>query len=145
MCWPLCRHAKKMPIPHFRWTPKATHTHTHLRLELSDSIILFFAWRQRLGSQIDVVPEVPSGIASSHVCSLDSAKATGTGLAPMEQEKKRIWCHPITTQTAADGTHGKCVSVHAFKHRGREGNNPMFGKVRLKKRPLKSVADFPAE
>lgn len=37
-----------------------------------------------------VVPEVPSGIASSLVCSLDSAKATGTGLALMEQEKKRI-------------------------------------------------------
>lgn len=77
---------------------------------------------------MEVVPEVPSGIASAHVCSLDSAKATGTGHAPMEQEKKDIWCHPITTQTAADSTHGKGVRVHAFRHRGRAGDNPVFGK-----------------
>ena len=83
---------------HFSWTPRTTHT--HLRLQLSDGIILLFlsvcvcvcvclAWRQRLGSQIEVVPEVPSGMASSHVCSLDSAKATGTGHAPLEQERER--------------------------------------------------------
>lgn len=96
---------KKMPIRRFTRTPR-NHTHSHL--ELNDSIILLCAWRQRLASQIEVVPEVPSGSTSSRVCSLDSAKATGTGLAPMEQEKKRIWCHPIATQTAADSTHGVC-------------------------------------
>lgn len=37
---------------------------------------------------MEAVPEVPSGTTSSHVCSLDSAKATGTNHAPMEQEKK---------------------------------------------------------
>lgn len=37
---------------------------------------------------MEVVPEVPSGMASSHVCSLDSAKATGTGHAPLEQREK---------------------------------------------------------
>lgn len=80
-----------------------------------------------MGSQIEVVPEVPSGIASVHVCSLDSAKATGTGHALMDQEKKDVWCHPITTQAAGDSTHGEGVRVHAFKHSGREGNNPGFG------------------
>lgn len=85
-----------------------------------------------MASQTEVVPEVPSGSTSSCVCSLDSAKATGTGLAPMEQEKRRIWCHPIATQTAADSTH----DVHAFKHTGREGN--MFGPVRLNKTLEKS-------
>ena len=103
-----------------------THTHTHLPLQLSDSIILCFTWRQRLGSQIEVVPEVPSGIASAHVCSLDSAKATGTGHAPMEQEKKDVWCHPITTQAAADSTHGKSVRVHAFERRSREKQPPVW-------------------
>lgn len=129
----LASHLKKMPIRRFTCTPR-NHTRSHL--ELNDSIILFCAWRQRLASQIEVVPEVPSGSTSSRVCSLDSAKATGTGLAPMEQEKKRIWCHPIATQTAADSTHGKCVSVHAFKHTGRGGN--MFGPVRLNKTLEKS-------
>lgn len=36
---------------------------------------------------MEVVPEVPSGIASSHVCTQDCAKATGTSRALMEQEK----------------------------------------------------------
>lgn len=102
-----------------------THIDTHLRLKLSYSISLCFAWRQRLGSQIKAVPEVPSGIASAHVCSSDSAKATGTGHTLMEQDKKDVWCHPIATQAAADSAHGKGVRVHAFKHRSREGNNPM--------------------
>lgn len=84
MCWPLCRPCQKNANPLFQMDSKShTHTHTHLRLKLSWSIILCFAWRQRLGSQIEVVPEVPSGIASSYVCSLDSAKPTGSGHAPM--------------------------------------------------------------
>lgn len=32
---------------------------------------------------MEVVPEVPSGGASSHVSSLDSAEVTGTGRAPV--------------------------------------------------------------
>lgn len=38
---------------------------------------------QRLGTRTEAVPEVPSGVASSHVSSLDPAKVTGTGRAPM--------------------------------------------------------------
>lgn len=38
---------------------------------------------QRLGTHTEAVPEVPSGVASSHVSSLDSAKVTGSGHAPM--------------------------------------------------------------
>jgi len=126
MCWPLCKPCQKNANPSFQMDSKS-HTHTHLCLKLSYSIILCFAWRQRLGSQIEVVPEVPSGRASAHVCRVDPARATGTGHAPMEQQKKHVWCHPITTQAAADSTHGKCVRVHAFKHTGRKENNSMFG------------------
>lgn len=90
---------------------------------------------------MEVVPEVPSGMASSHVCSLDSAKATGTGHAPLEQreknqKKKDVWCHPITTQAAADSTHGEAVGVHAFKQRGGEEQQPA---------PRKELKTFPAE
>ena len=80
------------------------------------------------------MPEVPSGMASSHVCSLDPAKATGTGHAPLEQrekkkkKKKDVWCHPITTQAAADSTHGEAVGVHAFKQRGGEKQQPTLEK-----------------
>lgn len=41
-----------------------------------------------MGSQIAVLPEVPSGIASAHVCRADSAKATGTGLAQWSKRKR---------------------------------------------------------
>lgn len=101
MCCPLCRQCQNMSIPIFK-NPQ----HTHLHLKLSSSIILFCARRWRLATQMEAVPEVPSGTTSSHVCSLDSAKATGTNHTPMEQEKKKhFWCHPITTQPAADSTH----------------------------------------
>lgn len=135
MCWPLTSKKCQSLVSH-ALQKKTPHTHSHL--ELNDSIFLFCARRQRLASQIEVVPEVASGSTSSCVCSSDSAKAAGTGLVPMEQEKTRIWCHPIATQTAADSTHGKCVSVHAFKHTGREGNNPAFGPGRLNKTAEKS-------
>lgn len=40
------------------------------------------ARRQRLASQTRAVPEVPSAIASTHVCWADSAKVTGMAGAP---------------------------------------------------------------
>lgn len=61
---------------------------------------------------------MPSGVASSHVRSLDSAKVTGTALLPCvclcECVERGA---PITTQAAADTTHGKSVTVYAFKHK----------------------------
>lgn len=59
-----------------------------VRLKLSCSVTLGFAWRQRLGSQTEVVPEVPSGGAPAHVCGADSAKATGAWCGPMERGQK---------------------------------------------------------
>lgn len=86
-----------------------------------------------MDSQREVVPEVLSGIASVHVCSLASAKATGTGCAPMEQEKKDVVCHPIATQAAGDSTHGRHVAVHAFKRSSRKGKRSCVWPVGLKK------------
>lgn len=52
------------------------------------------------------------------------------------QKKKDVWCHPITTQAAADSTHGEAVGVHAFKQRGGEEQQPA---------PRKELKTFPAE
>lgn len=44
------------------------------------------------------------------------------------QKKKDVWCHPITTQAAADSTHGEAVGVHALKQRGGEEQQPALEK-----------------
>lgn len=75
-----------------------------------------------MGSQTKVVPEVPSGIAPAclqgKLCQSDWHWPSPDG-----EGEKVVWCHPITTQAAADSTHGKCDKVNAFKHRGRKGND----------------------
>lgn len=44
------------------------------------------------------------------------------------KKKKDVRCHPITTQAAADSTHGEAVGVHAFKQRGGEEQQPALEK-----------------
>ena len=103
--------------------------HMHLRPGLSYSVIQCFAWRQRLGSRTEVVPEVPSGVAS--VCKGPTLPRRLAPAAPPDEGKKHVRCHPIATQAAADSTHGTCVRVHAFKRRGRGGNSPNVWTVSL--------------
>lgn len=113
MCWPLCRPCQRNTNPH-------THAHTHTSNLATVPWMETEVGQSNRGCAWGAVWHCLCPCLQGGLCQGDWHWS-----CTMEQEKKDVWCHPITTQAAADSTHGKCVRVHALKHRGR--NNSMFG------------------
>lgn len=125
MCWPLCQPCQKNANPSLAMDSKShTHTHTLARkaqLQYNSALLCGdrgWAVKQRLCLGCRLALPLPMSAGRT----LPGQLALG-----MPQWSRDVWCHPITTQAAADSTHGKCVRVHALKHTGRKENNCMFG------------------